>query len=55
MIEANASAMTGDAAALNTDPNNSTYRFVRFDVLFELTHPQNPEPSVDFLRVPFRW
>jgi hypothetical protein len=57
-------AVTGfvtDVADLNTDPNNSQFRFVRYQVLFDIDatggglSADAPIPSIDFLRLPFRY
>lgn len=57
-------ALTGfvtDVADLNTDPSNSEFRFARYQVLFDIAATGGglaanaPVPSIDFLRLPFRY
>ena len=56
-----ATGMTSDISTLNGDPNNRDFRFIRFEVLFDIDAqatgltPNNPIPSIDFFRVPFRY
>ena len=51
---------TADVSTLNVVPNNDL-RFVRYEVLFDIDAqftgltPSNPLPSLDFLRIPFRY
>jgi len=48
-----------DIEDLNTDPNNAALRFFRFRVSFDLgtstLSATTPVPSIEFLRVPFRF
>ena len=59
--ESAATAFTSNFLDLNFHPGNRDLRFVRFDVLFDLDaqgnglSAQSPVPSLDFLRVPFRY
>jgi len=52
---------TFDIGDLNSAPANSDLRFVRFEVTFDIDaqnaglKPNNPIPSLDFLRIPFRY
>jgi len=52
-------AWTPDVAVLNANPNNANLRFFRFRVTFDLgltdLTPATPVPSVEFLRVPFKF
>ena len=58
---ASASAWVADPTGLNGLPGASAFRFLRFRVAFDLAangaplSPANPVPSLDFLRVPFRF
>lgn len=48
-----------DIATLNSNPNNAQLRFIRFRVTFDLgltnLTTSTPVPSIDYLRVPFRF
>ncbi|HTF88560.1 MAG TPA: Ig-like domain-containing protein [Planctomycetota bacterium] len=50
-----------DIAVLNADAGNPCFRFLRFQVEFDIDKlgqgitPQTPLPSLDFLRLPFRY
>ncbi|MBK8177521.1 MAG: hypothetical protein IPK67_01155 [Planctomycetes bacterium] len=50
-----------DAAVLNAHPNNAAFRFLRFQVEFDIDalnqgiSPLTPLPALDFLRLPFRY
>jgi len=50
-----------DVAVLNADVGNPCFRFLRFQVEFDIDKlgqgitPQTPLPSLDFLRLPFRY
>ena len=52
---------TFDIGDLNSAPSNADLRFVRFEVTFDIDaqnaglKPSNPIPSLDFLRIPFRY
>jgi hypothetical protein len=52
---------TFDIEDLNTAPGNADLRFVRFEVTFDIDAenqgltPDKPIPSLDFLRIPFRY
>lgn len=57
--EAGATLWVTDINALNTHPNNAELRFFRFRVSFDLgtstLSANSPIPSIEFLRVPFRF
>jgi len=57
--EAAATPWVTDINALNTDPGNTAMRFFRFRVSFDLgtstLSANSPIPSIEFLRVPFRF
>lgn len=61
--EALASAFVTDIAALNTPPVGVVYEFIRFQVEFNLAtdatggavSSDTPIPSIEFLRIPFRF
>jgi hypothetical protein len=50
-----------DVSLLNTAPNNADFRFLRFQVEFDIDKlntgitPTSPLPSLDFMRLPFRY
>jgi len=52
---------TFDISELNSALGNAEFRFVRFQVTFDIDAqnagllPTNPIPSIDFLRIPFRY
>ncbi|MCY2960319.1 MAG: hypothetical protein NTY35_09155 [Planctomycetota bacterium] len=57
--EAAATPFVTDINQLNTNPNNAQLRFFRFRVTFDLgltdLSATTPIPSIDYLRVPFRF
>jgi hypothetical protein len=60
--EGGASQWRGDLASLDPNvPPNPDYRFVRFRVAFDLAadgaplSPLTPVPTLDFVRIPFRF
>jgi len=57
--EALATPWTTNITALNSNPNNAQLRFLRFRVTFDLGLTElttsTPVPSLDYLRVPFRF
>jgi hypothetical protein len=52
---------TFDIEDLNSAPGNEDFRFIRYQVTFDTDaqdeglSPSNPIPSLDFLRIPFRY
>ena len=50
-----------DVSLLNTDVGNPDFRFIRFQVEFDIDTlnlgitPASPLPALDFLRLPFRY
>ncbi len=52
---------TSDVGQINANAGNPAFRFVRFQVEFDIDvqgnglSPSSPIPSVDFLRIPFRY
>lgn len=55
------SVFESNVANINSAPGNEDFRFFRFETLFNIDAlgngltPTNPIPSIDFLRVPFRY
>ncbi len=56
-----ATAWLSDASAIQTDPNAATFKFVRFRVDFDILADGSaltfttPRPTIDFLRLPFKF
>jgi hypothetical protein len=54
-------AWTSNVGTLNTNPNNTSFRFFRFRVAFDIAadgsplSATTPIPSLDFMRLPFRF